>query len=213
MISPLYAAWLSCIAIYQQQSAFDRILTVGCDVIGIKQVAGVLTITPEGTVDGKMWANNFEALPTYFPALGNLHSGFLESAQAIYKAIKPLITGPVSFQGHSRGASLANILASLCALDGIKVTQLFLFECPHVGYQRYADFCAEQVINGNIGFELSTVNGLDPVPYLPLDPYLKSYPTTDLDQLPGGLEDADPIDYHLGATIYAGMQKRTPAVA
>ena len=210
-ISPVYAAWLACIAIYSEQSAFDKILTIGCDTIGVKQINGTLTITPLGTVDTAMWESNIDILPTYHPIFGNMHAGFLSSASAIYKVIKPMINSHVSFQGHSRGAALANVMASLCAADGIKVTRLCLFECPHPGYQRYADFCAEQVKSGMIGFELSTVNGLDPVPYLPIEPYVKSYPTIDLDQQPGGIEDIELADWHAGDTIYAGMQKMFPA--
>ena len=211
MIAKQYAAWLACIAIYGQTSQFDQVIGIGPDRIGLKQVGDILTITPEGSVDAEMWENNFEALPAYHPILGNMHQGFLESAQAIYKAIKPFLIGPISFQGHSRGAALANILASLCALDGIKVSQLFLFECPNVGYQRYEEFCASQFVNGNIGFELSTINDLDPVPYIPLSPYVASWPQTELNHAPGGLvENLDLIDWHLGATIYAGMQKMFP---
>ena len=210
MISHKYAAWLSCIAIYGQQSQFDQIIKVGPDVIGLKEVNGTFTVTPEGSISEGMWANNLEMLPTYHPILGNVHGGFWESAQAIYKAIKPLLIGLVSFQGHSRGAALCSLLAAQCAMDGIKVAQLFLFECPNHGYDRYKEFCAAQVVNGNIGFEISTINDLDPVPDLPIEPYMRSWPTIDLNHPPGGIQDLDLIDWHIGSTIYAGMEKMFP---
>ena len=209
-ITKLYAAWLACIAIYQEQSAFDKVIQVGPDFVGIKQIGDLLTITPMGTIDKAMWESNFQIEPKSHPVFGDMHSGFLGAAEAIYAVIKPLVSGPVAFKGHSRGAALANILASLCALDGIPVAQLFLFECPNVGHKQYADFCAAQVTSGRIGFELETVNRLDPVPYFPVDPYTSSYPRTDLDHAPGGLEDANLIDWHIGATIYSGMLARFP---
>jgi hypothetical protein len=66
------------------------------------------------------------------------------------------------------------------------------------------------VLNGNIGFELSTINDLDPVPDMPIEPYVASWPTLQLNQHPGGFHDLDLIDWHIGSTIYAGMEKMFP---
>jgi len=215
VISPLYAAWLACIAIYSELGAFDEVLTVEPDTIGLKSIADTLTITAQGTRDVEMWESNFRIREFADPVFGQVHSGFRDAALAIYpqikqKAAQAIAEGKrVSLKGHSRGAALAQYLAALSAQDGIPVT-LFLFESPNVGYQQFADICATYAKAGLIDCQISTVNGLDPVPYVPIEPYVKTYPTIDLDEAPGGLEDADIFDWHIGRTIYAGMQKKFP---
>ena len=210
MITAREAAALACINIYSQQSSFDSLLKAGPDVIGLLQVGDTLCVVPEGSVDWAMWESNLAIEPMYYPEFGNMEAGFMSSALNIYAALRPLITGNVCFAGHSRGAALCNILMNLCADDGIAVTQGFLFECPNVGYARYADVCAFNQANGLVGIVISTTNGLDPVPRVPITPYEKSYPTIELNQAPGGIEDFNLIDWHIGCTIYAGVLKCFP---
>lgn len=213
MISPLYAAWQACIAIYAQQSAFDKIVKVGPDTIGLKRINNTLTVTPLGTVDAAMWASNFEVLPTTDPVWGEMHTGFLSSGRAIADTIAPDVMQAVAdgldvvFDGHSRGGSLADVLASEFALRGVKVT-VFMFEAAPIGKIQYVDWCAAQAKAGMITVGISTVNGIDPVPYSDdLLGYMATYPRKNLDHAPGGLEDLDSIDWHSGTTIYAGMQR------
>lgn len=216
MISKPFAAWLACIAIYGQQNQFDKIHNVGVDVVGLKTIANTLTVTPEGSASRGMWINNFEALPTTHPILGQLHSGFLAAALLIYTQIKPELVQAISegkeisLQGHSRAGSLVDLIAAFCAMDGIKVT-LFMFEAAPVGEQRYVDFCTGQVLADVIKMELSTVNLLDPVPDSDVCiGYRPTYSRTNLNHAPGGIEDLEVIDYHIGSTIYAGVLAMFP---
>lgn len=216
MISRTFAAWLSCVAIYGQQNQFDKILSIGVDVVGLKTIANTLTITPEGSASRGMWLNNFEALTTIHPILGPVHSGFFSAAMLIYAQIKPELVQAiadgreVSLQGHSRAGSLVDLLASFCAMDGIKVT-LFMFEAAPVGEQRYVDFCTGQVLADVITMEISTVNDLDPVPDSDeCIGYIPTYNRINLDHKPGGIEDLEVIDYHIGSTIYSGVLAMFP---
>ena len=139
-ISILQAAQAACIDIYSM-TGFDKIIKVGCDVIGMRKIGDTTLIVPEGSASESMWINNFDALPQSHKIFGLMHSGFLQSAESIYSVIKPLMPGKVAFAGHSRAAALCNILASMCALDDIHVSGLYLFECPNVGMNQYGSFC------------------------------------------------------------------------
>lgn len=55
--------------------------------------------------------------------------------------------------------------------------------------------------------------GLDPVPAVPLAPFVPPLPTTDLGMPPAGLKRALPTDWHLGPLIYKGVQRYIAADA
>lgn len=220
MITNPYAAWLSCIAVYDPitPNVFDKILRIEDDVIGILVKDGNIIICIAGSETKAMWKDNLEIFPTDHAVLGKMHSGFFKPAEAIYTQIKPLVQGNnVILMGHSRGAAIAGCLAALFNLDSIIVSQLFLFECPKFGYQKSADFLENRVKDGMVKQYLSTINGLDAVPFVPdligfdyVQPFLAR---TDLQEPPGTIgKDVDPINWHLGGTIYRGVQKLWPDI-
>jgi hypothetical protein len=209
MISREYAGWLALQAIYcdKPESKIDKILKIGPDVVGIQSVADTFTITIEGTMDWAMWEQNFRIAPKNNTYLGPLHSGFYDAAVAIYNVVKLQASGPISIQGHSRGAAIAVILASLFLLDGINIDQLFAFECPKCGCQQLADFLMRQHTFGALKEFWSTINLLDPVPKVPelIDPkYCAPLPQIELNTKPNGVKALDPISYHMEDLIYSG---------
>ena len=219
MISRQYAAWLAMEAIYDdagRAKLFDQLLIVGNDVVGVKTINDTITFTPEGTYNFEGWVEDFEFLPRSHPVWGNVHGDFYDDALAIYHVIKPMaltaVTAgcDVSLQGHSRGGGLVDALASMFALDGIKVT-VSMFEAPRFGWSQYAEWANRQKANGIINVLTSTTNGPDPVVLLPPFPWVATYQTTELKAAPGGLEDIDPIAYHMSNPVYPGYLKMYPA--
>lgn len=210
MITETYAGWLGLVAIYGIQSAFDKVLSIGPDFIGVKTIntpdGDVICFDPEGTIDWEMWESNFRVDPIHHPILGKVHSGMFSAAAAIYLQIKPLADGKkIVISAHSRGAGIGVFLAAMFLMDGIKVELLLAFECPKVGCQQFANFLANQHRIGHLVDFTSTVNLLDPVPVLPEliePPYCAPLPTTQLNRKPGGLRDLDPVAYHMEDVIY-----------
>jgi hypothetical protein len=214
MISKLYAAWLACVAIYGDASQFDNCLSIGPDNIGLKVVNNTWTASIQGTTDGAMWRSNFEIAPTPDPILGPVHTGFLLSSRAIYAAIKSDMQKAVAagqdivIDGHSRGASLADGVATHAALDGIKVA-VAMFEAAPIGRQQYVDLCAMLQRNGMIDVMISTTNGIDPVPFSDdILGYEATYDRVNLDEKPDDV--LNPIAWHMEWVIYKAMQRLYP---
>lgn len=201
------AAYRACIAIYNPitPGIFTSILHIGPDIIGLIETLDSLTIVPAGSENVGMWLDNFEINPVEHPKLGMLEYGFWMPAMNIYAHVKPLATGKtIKLDGHSRAASLCGCLAALFLLDGIKVS-LAAFESPRWGMRQSVDYMAAQIASGMLTLEISTVNGIDPVPDVPIYPYCIPFVQTELGHAPGGIDDADVIAWHKGETIYAGV--------
>ena len=213
MITRQYAAWLAMVAIYDDAGRakdFDELLKIGNDVVGVKTIGDTITFTPEGTYNFEGWKEDFEFLPFLHPVWGDVHGEFYQAALAIYAVIKPLAQGKdISLQGHSRGAALVDTIASLFAIDGIKVT-LSMFESPRCGKKQYSEWANRQRTNGIINLLTSTTNGIDPIVSLPPDPWVPTYATTDLNYAPGGLKDVIPTEWHMSAAVYPGYLKMYP---
>ncbi len=205
MITPVQAAQYACLDIYNPvtPNVFTTVLHIGDDVIGLIELPDTLIVVPAGSETLPMWEDNAEIYPTYEPALGMMHTGFWRPAQGIYRVIKPLASGKsIILAGHSRGAALGGCLLALFLLDGSKsVSQLFAFECPRFGFQESTKYLFDEYH----GFVLSTVNGIDPVPDVPIFPYAVPFIQTELGHAPGGDDDIDPIAWHRGKTIYDGV--------
>lgn len=111
-----------------------------------------------------------------------LHSGFLQSAQAIYLEIKPQIKAgyTVNTTGHSMGGAVALILAMYLDSDKIKIGQVITFGQPKITN-----------IAGSYKYQHLTVNRVvTPKDFVPLIPFLDPMDINDVD-----------IYWHLGKEI------------
>lgn len=197
-------AYWACLCIYRPvtPNVFAKVIQVGEITIGVVYRDGCTAIVLPGSESLADWLADFDALPLEYPQLGMVHKGLWDGMEAVFAAVRPLIVGDLYLTGHSKGAAQAANLAALCLLHSVPVRYLALFESPRAGGQQYADF-----LKRNINSYFSTCNGLDPVPAVPLTPFVAPLPTTDLNMPPAGLERAVPTNWHLGPLIYAGVQR------
>jgi Lipase (class 3) len=83
-------------------------------------------------------SDDFNALPQPWPAGGNVHSGFakalLDVWQGVDAALQLIGDYALLFTGHSLGASMATLAASL-----LKPKSLYTFGSPRVGNHAFAD--------------------------------------------------------------------------
>jgi hypothetical protein len=82
-----------------------------------------------------------------------LHRGFSSAANAVYKAVKPLLDkqAPVSLVGHSLGGAVAAILAMNLNVDGYSIGQVTTFGQPkftdRLGVEKYKEIPITRVVN------------------------------------------------------------------
>ncbi len=216
------AAQLACDDIYDPVNphAFGKLYRVGESVCGTTQFGGVLYVVMQGTEleqgadDGQLhfslqgWAADFDCSPLYHPQLGAVHSGFFQNLPALVKQLMPDIASGarVVVTGHSKGAGEAALLGALLKLAGIDVIGLALFACPHPGYRRFAAWLGENIPgvslrNAPAGLEMFG----DPVPLVPIDPYVAPYPLTYVDCAPEGFERVMSVEWHSGALYIRGV--------
>ena len=84
-----------------------------------------------GSDDITAWATNLDALPTTWRGGGKVHRGFAEALDAVWTDVEAglaLTAGPLLFTGHSQGAALATLSASLRP-----EAALYTFGSPRVG--------------------------------------------------------------------------------
>jgi hypothetical protein len=145
--------------------------------------------------------------------LGNLHAGFHQNLPALIKQVTPDIPAGarIIVTGHSKGAGEAAQLGALLKLAGYDVVGLVLFACPRPGYQRLAEWLAVNIPgvsfrNAPAGLEAFG----DPVPLVPLEPYVPPYPLTYIDRPPTGLERVMSVEWHQGALYIQGIGVLSP---
>lgn len=205
MISLAYMAYWACICCYDpiKPNTFGKVVQVEDVTVCLIFLPGkTVVIFPGSEQFIRDWVeHDFLALPYEHPQLGTLHMGFWGGMQAVYTAVAPLLVGDVYVGGHSLGAARAALFSALCKLGGVEVKYTALFEPPRVGCKTFADLMPH-CTRGSF----SSINLLDPVPDLPLEPFLPPLPTTQLATRPSGLEAINPIDYHLGGLIYRAVQ-------
>jgi hypothetical protein len=216
MISPLQAAQLAR-AIYApvDPGVFVQAVQVDGVTAGVARIGCNTVIAFAGSENARDWLRDFRAVPWRHPQLGTLHAGFWDGMQDTYAALQPVlqratpVDGPVQgatsqcglghgmkmqdeliITGHSLGCAHAAILAGLCAVDAIAVTQLTLFAPPRPSYRALRD-----IVTQHVPHIAAYRNGRDPVPEVPLalpllEPWSDIAPLTPLDAAP---EDADDI--------------------
>lgn len=108
-------------------AAFDRRGTEGFLARG--PAFSVLAF--RGSDDLRAWITNLDARPAPWRGGGKVHHGFAEALDTVWPEVEAALRqagSPVLFTGHSLGAALATLAASLCP-----EATLFTFGSPRVG--------------------------------------------------------------------------------
>jgi hypothetical protein len=179
---------------------FLKTYRIGETVCATAIIDGIFWIANQGTeleengefsIDG--WGADFDAFPIYHSILGNLHSGFDKNLPTLVKALLLDIPYgmPVINTGHSKGGGEGGPLAARLKIAGVNVLPPVLFASPNSGYQRFADWLAENLPGG-----LSYRNGIDCVPEVPIEPFVPPYQHIGMHQPPGGIKDMIPTCWH-----------------
>ena|ERR1700758_1202444 len=194
---------LACRKIYPPIAIADfiRLYVAGETVVGTALIDGIFYVCHQGTKDWPGWIADAEIIPFYHPVLGNLHSGFYKNLPGINKKLIPDIppTVPVVVIGHSKGAGEGVQNAALLKLAGINVVRVILFAAPRAGYQRFTDWCTENMPGisfRNASKEFPEFG--DPVPLVPEEPYVDQYPHTIVEDAPEGFKEINILEWHLG---------------
>jgi len=221
------AVQLACDDIYDPitPNVFSKIYRIGESVCGIVARGGLVYIVMQGTeleeTEGDApphfslagWEADFDCLvPFYHPVLGNLHAGFYQNLPALLKLL--VLDIPVGARivvtGHSKGAGEAGLLGALLKMAGFDVIGLALFACPHPGYQRFADWLAANIPGVSFRNAPASLEPFgDPVPMVPLEPYVAPYPLTYIDRAPTGLERVMSVQWHQGPLYLQGVNALT----
>jgi hypothetical protein len=204
------AAQLACHDIYDPVTpqVFDKLYRVGETVCGIALIDGHLFIANQGTENTAGWEADGDIVPTAHPTLGNLHTGFYRNIVALIKLLAIDIAAefavdiPIVVTGHSKGAGEAALLGACLKLAGFNVVQAILFACPRPGYQGLANWLHANLPGISFRNAPSDFPALgDPVPMVPINPYVEPYSHVMIDVAPGGLQDFDPFARH-AAELY-----------
>jgi triacylglycerol lipase len=94
--------------------------------------AGLVVAFP-GSNNANCWQTDFNALPTTVDGIGSIHRGFWEAWLAIAAPVLEAIGDkPVTFVGHSLGAALAIVAATVMTKAQKPPAAVYGFEPPRV---------------------------------------------------------------------------------
>lgn len=126
------------------------------------RAAGTQTVSVRGTQNNQnKWQDiEYALVPDSFLGL-NLHRGFRDDAQAVFKDAKPYLRKDMKIRmtGHSLGAAIAMIVGGYLEADGYEVTRLVNFGQPKVTSDQ-----PDHVLNNRI---TRVIDKRDVVPMLP----------------------------------------------
>ena len=119
------------------QEAYTAVPDIG---IAASASRAILRDTPAGLVvafpgsdNANCWKTDFNAMPTTVDGIGSIHRGFWEAWQAIAAPVLDAIADkPVTFVGHSLGAALAIIAATVMTFAQKPPAAVYGFEPPRV---------------------------------------------------------------------------------
>lgn len=208
MITQLEAVAL-CQQIYAPISpgVFDVVLTNKSVTAGVRKFPnGTTAIAFAGSENARDWFDDFDTEQLSHPQLGILHKGMWQGMDDIFAQLKPHLTGNLSVTGHSLGCSHAQMLAGLCAVNGIPVDQLALFAPPRCSYEVLKDILIHWVPEIK-----SYRNGPDPVPKvpasMPLEDWVELITMTMLDVPPDGWHRIDIFEWHMIPHYVTGVER------
>lgn len=212
-MSPLeIAAKLACIDIYPPitPSVFDNQYHIGDVVCGTTIINNTFYISNQGTINLAGWKSDFDIMPVFHPVLGILHNGFYKNLpQLVSCLLKSIPLGmSVICCGHSKGAANSAILAALLKLAGINVVHVYLFACPNAGYSQYSKWMRDNI--QGISYRNASSHlpwCADPVPEVPLSPFVPAYPHTEFTEYPSGFSWLLPSNWHSAQLYYDGIKK------
>lgn len=125
----------------------------------------------KGSVSLQDWFDDFKALPrasTTDPAIGDVHTGFLDDVSEIYHDLsgevqEHLGDAKLYVTGHSKGGAEAQVCAALLLSEGFRVDCLTTFGAPRVGG---LGRILEALDSPSMGSDYRY--GMDPVPEVPI---------------------------------------------
>lgn len=136
----------------------------------------------EENPDNPGWGSN---LWGYISTRGDLHSGYADAADEIYRDIKDILQGDTEdlskvkfvMTGFSRGAAAANILAAKLNGDGVAQSHIYAytFACPDTTRSGYSGYDCIFNINDAADFVSWTPSGSFGGPYSSWNKFGRSY--------------------------------------
>jgi hypothetical protein len=161
--------------------------------------------------------DDFRAIPIN-TRIGTVHAGFYDGMEKVESEIRAMLDTkqPIAVDGHSLGASRANVLSALLVTDGIVPVRLAAFGEPRSGYANYtskiADIPGNSYRNGTNALFHDVVTD---VPFtLRPTPFVHRNPLYDIDEEPEPdlLNDLSIFAFHHIQLYNAGVHKYIAAL-
>jgi len=154
-------------AIFRPLSGFGYVAT------GVDQFAGDLLIATRGTATAADWLTDFNVGLQFGPGGQFVHAGFNETFKSFVATLREFLRGKnparVHCVGHSLGGALAFLNADFITANRIADVSVYTFGAPRTGPLGFARQLTQRVGQDNV-YRVS--NPVDPVPMIPLFPFL-----------------------------------------
>ncbi len=140
------------------ETHFIKISGVTSAIITDKGSSEFAILVFRGSANLKNWISNLKAIKAKWPKGGHVHLGFMKAFEKIWPELDKIISSiplPLFYTGHSLGAALATLAASVKP-----PVALYTFGSPKTGDREFADSLSPVSI-------YRIINNLDIVPRLP----------------------------------------------
>lgn len=154
-------------AVFRPLSGFGYVAT------GVGQFAGDLLIATRGTATAADWLTDFNVGLQFGPGGQFVHAGFNETFKSFVATLREFLRGKnparIHCVGHSLGGALAFLNADFITANRIADVSVYTFGAPRTGPLGFARQLTQRVGQDNV-YRVS--NPVDPVPMIPLFPFL-----------------------------------------